>query len=117
MSWDTGIVLTPIARPAANPHGDVAFDITIATPDARAGLDALATHLRGVRQIDGGMEATFVLAGAESVRRYVELESRCCSFLSLTAQEANGAIVLSITGGEAAQDWIRNIFPEPQAAE
>lgn len=103
--------LTPVSRPATNPDGAIACDITIATPEARSGLGALATHLLGVRAIDGGIAATFALDGADAVRRYIELESQCCSFLSLAARTDGDAIVLEVTGGDAAQDWIRNIFP------
>lgn len=111
MSRESDFTLTPIARPAANPAGDIACDITIATPDARSGLDALATHLRDVRAIDGGIAATFSLEAADAVRQYIDLESRCCSFLSLAARETEGAVMLEVTGGAAAQEWIRNIFP------
>ena len=73
---------------ALTPDGDLACDFTIASEKRRAGLaESLAAGLiRPVRRIEGGVEARFARASEAAVRRYVELESQCCSFLNLSAR-------------------------------
>ncbi len=107
------IPLTPVSRPASNPGGDIACDITIATPDARAGLaQGLRSGIVSVRDIEGGVEATFRPEASDAVRQYINLESQCCSFLSLAARPEGDHLLLAVTGGPEAQDWIRNIFSD-----
>jgi hypothetical protein len=97
---------------AVDPNGDLACDTTIATPEARAGLaEALERALiPPPRPIDNGVEVSFKPDGWEAVQRYVGLESRCCSFLTLAARNDTEGVVLTVTGRPEAQDWIRNIF-------
>jgi hypothetical protein len=97
---------------AVNPDGDLACDTTIATPEARAGLaEALERALiPPPRAIEGGVEVSFKHAGWDAVQRYVDLESRCCSFLTLAARRDQDGVVLTVTGRPEAQGWIRNIF-------
>ena len=104
---------------AADPHGDLACDTAIATPEARAGLsEALrASLIPPPRAVDGGIEVMFAADGWDAVTRYVDLESRCCSFLTLAAERASdGRVLLRVTGRPEAQDWIRNIFADAEAA-
>jgi hypothetical protein len=106
------ISLTPVSRPAADPGGDVACDTTIATPDAQAAMRRdLAEHLvPPVREISGGIQATFRRAGWDAVMRYIELESRCCSFLDLSARRQHDRVILTVTGRPEAQPFIRTLF-------
>jgi hypothetical protein len=97
---------------AVEPHGDIACDITIATPEARDGLrEALERGLiPPVRKLDNGIEATFRPDAWGAVLRYVELESRCCTFLDLSIRTSADRVVLTVTGRPDARDWIYNIF-------
>jgi hypothetical protein len=96
---------------ATNPEGDLACDFTIANDMARDGLrEGLAAGLQSVRPIEAGVEATFAPTAWESVQRYVNLESQCCSFLTLRAERIDDAVVLRVTGRPDAQELIRNIF-------
>ena len=99
---------------AANPDGDLACDFTIANEAARSGLrESLETGLRSVRRVTGGVEATFDASAWDAVRHYVQLESQCCSFLSLFVERMPDGVVLRVTGREDAQDLIRNLFSLP----
>jgi hypothetical protein len=97
---------------AVHPAGDLACDTTIATAEALAGLgDDLRRHIRRpIRSLPDGVEVRFVREGWAVARRYVELESQCCSFLSLRLEEAGDDVVLSITGRPEARAWIEQIF-------
>jgi hypothetical protein len=97
---------------AANPAGDIACDFTIATPEARSGLaEALERALvPPPAPVEGGVEVRFRPEGWDAVQRYVDLESRCCSFLTLAARRESDGVVLTVTGREDAQDFIRGIF-------
>jgi len=97
---------------AVNPDGDLACDITLATPDARSGLsEALrASFCPPATAVPNGIEARFHIDAWDDLMRYVELESRCCSFLTLALRREPDAAVLTITGRPEAQDWIRALF-------
>jgi hypothetical protein len=97
---------------AVNPDGDLACDFSIASEKRREGLaEALEAGLvRPVTRIDGGIEARFTPETEPAVRRYVELESQCCSFLSLAADFGGDPIVLRVTGRPGAQPVIESIF-------
>jgi hypothetical protein len=104
----TGDIIELIAK---DPDGDLACDFTIANDMARTGLRAgLSAGLRSVRPIDAGVEVTFAPTAWESVQRYVELESQCCSFLTLHAERLDGSVMLRVTGRADAQELIRSIF-------
>jgi hypothetical protein len=98
---------------AVNPDGDLACDFTIANDMARGGLrEGLAAGIvPPVRRIEGGVEVRFRADAETAVRRYVELESRCCSFLTLAIARDDDGLVLSITGRPEARELIENIFP------
>jgi hypothetical protein len=105
-----GEIIDLIAR---NPEGDLACDFTIANDMARQGLrEGLASGLRSVRPIEGGVEAMFRPSAWEAVQRYVNLESQCCSFLTLHAERSDDAVIVRVTGRADAQELIRNIFPD-----
>jgi hypothetical protein len=97
---------------AVNPDGDLACDFTIANEKARSGLAESLERgiLRPVRRIDGGIEAQFRHDAWDAVRRYVELESQCCSFLTLAASHDEDRVVLRVTGRPDAQPLIESIF-------
>jgi hypothetical protein len=97
---------------AVNPQGDIACDMTIATADARTGFaDDLKRGMRlPIRDVPGGVEVRFDPSAQDAVLRYVDLESRCCSFLTVAVRSEPDAIVLSVTGRPEAREWIRNIF-------
>jgi hypothetical protein len=99
---------------AANPDGDLACDFTLANEMARRGLrEALAAGIvPPLRQIVGGVEVTLTPESWDTVLRYVDLESRCCSFLDLSAQRGDGAILLRVTGRPEARDVIAGIFAD-----
>jgi hypothetical protein len=97
---------------AIHADGDLACDITIATEKERAGLpQALREHLlRPVRPRPDGVEVMFEPEGWDAVRRYIDLESRCCSFLTLRARRTDDAVILTVTGRPEAKPWIEQIF-------
>lgn len=96
---------------AQNPEGDVACDFTIANEQARAGIgDGLAAGMTSLRDIDDGVEVTFKASAWASVQRYVDLESRCCSFLNLHAERTDDGVLLRVTGRPDALPFIREIF-------
>jgi hypothetical protein len=97
---------------AVNPAGDLACDIRVATEKARDGLpQALRTHMRPpVRKLHDGVEVTFELDGWGAVQRYIDLESKCCSFLSLRAERTADSVLLTVTGRPEAKPWIDQIF-------
>jgi hypothetical protein len=102
---------------AINPASDIACDTTIATPEARSGLgEALRMGMRGApTKIEGGVAVTFAGEAWDAVQRYIDLESRCCSFLSLSARRSGDAVILEVTGRPEAQGWIANIFSSDEA--
>jgi len=95
---------------AKDPDGDLACDFTLAKDVAavRSGLE------RGIlgppRPIEDGVEVSFHANAWDAVRRYVEMESRCCSFLNLAAEQKDHGVILRVTGRADAQEFIRNIF-------
>jgi hypothetical protein len=96
---------------AANPDGDLACDYTIATQERRRDVLATLTSLvREVRRLDAGVEATFPPESYEAVRRYIDLESRCCSFLTLVLAREPDAVILRVTGRAEAVPLIEDLF-------
>jgi hypothetical protein len=107
-----------IEQAAKDPEGDLACDFTIATDMARKGIrENLARGIvPPVRPIADGVEVTFRRDAWDAVQRYVQLESGCCSFLTLSARRDDDAVCLRITGRPEAQEFIRNIFATPGPA-
>lgn len=80
--------------------------------------ELLARGLTGLTGIPGGVRARFTI-GAEvkaDLDALVELEARCCAFLSLTVACADDAIVLEVTGAPEAQTLILELFGERATA-
>lgn len=78
----------------------------------------LARGLTGVTAIPGGVRFRFrtgpgIKADLDAL---VKLEARCCAFLSLTVADADGAIVLQVTGAPEAQTLIAELFTDRAAA-
>jgi len=99
---------------AVDPDGDLACDFALANEMARRGLrEALAASIAAPpRPIDGGVEVAFTPESWDAVARYVDLESRCCAFLDLTARRTDGAILLRVTGRPEARELIAGIFAD-----
>jgi hypothetical protein len=97
---------------AADPRGDLACDFTIANEKEREGLpQALsAGMISPVREIADGVEVRFRPDAWDTVQRYIELESRCCSFLTLAADRDDDGVRLRVTGRPDAVPVIRSIF-------
>jgi hypothetical protein len=56
------------------------------------------------------VEARFRGEAWPNVRRYLDVESRRCAFLSLSAREIGNAIIVTVTGRPEAREFILNIF-------
>jgi hypothetical protein len=97
---------------AADPDGDLACDFTIANDMARTGLREELSRgiMPPVRQLENGVEVSFTPDSWDAVLRYIELESRCCSFLDLSMHKTSDAVVLRVTGRPEARELIANIF-------
>ena len=100
---------------AADPDGDLACDFTIARDLARDGFRErlLRDVVAPIRALPDGVEIRFRLDAWDNVRRYLEVESRCCSFLNLSAKESADGIIVTVTGRPEARDFILNIFTAP----
>jgi hypothetical protein len=80
--------------------------------------ELLARRLTGLTPVPGGVRARLtpgpgIRAGLDAL---VELEARCCAFLSLTVADADDAIVLEATGAPEAQTLIAELFTDRAAA-
>lgn len=102
---------------AVTPDGAVACDTTIATPEVQAELKAaLRRGIRGpVRHLEDGIEVRFAPDSWDDVMRYIETESRCCSFLDLAARRTDDAVILNVTGRPEARPFIARIFSDESA--
>ena len=100
---------------ATNPDGDLACDFELAREIAGSGLrDELRRAIIGpVRPIERGIEVTFDASARDIVMRYIDVESRCCSFLDLAARAERGAVILTVEGRPEAREFIANIFTNP----
>jgi hypothetical protein len=100
---------------ARHPDGDLAGDFAIASDTARSGFgEELARGIiLPVQDLDDGVQVSSTVDSSGAVRRYVDLESRCCSFLTLSARKTVDAVVLSVTGRPDAGRLISAIFATP----
>jgi hypothetical protein len=48
--------------------------------------------------------------GSEELVQWIAFEQKCCPFLTLTASEQAGSLMLLITGREGVKDFIRGEF-------
>jgi hypothetical protein len=78
----------------------------------------LARGLTGLTLIPGGVRARFMPGRRikADLDALVELEARCCAFLSLTVADADDAILLEVTGAPEAQILIAELFTNRAAA-
>lgn len=104
-----------IERPAAKPDADLACEFEIAKSLADEGFrERLAGAIVGrPRNIAHGVALTFRAGAWDDVRRYIDVESRCCPFLDLAATKYDDGVELRVTGRPEALDFIRNIFNTP----
>ncbi|TAK57265.1 MAG: hypothetical protein EPO22_12480 [Dehalococcoidia bacterium] len=102
-----------IERRAANPDGDLACEFELARNSAGLREDLRRAIVAPVRPTKRGVEVTFDAWAREVVLRYIDLESRCCSFLDLAAWEEAGHVILTVEGRPEARDVIANIFAAP----
>jgi hypothetical protein len=104
---------------AVDPDGDLACDFTIAGDLAREGFRErlMRDIVAPVRALPDGVEVRFRLEAWPNVRRYLDVESRCCAFLSLSAREVADAIILTVTSRPEAREFILNIFASPAAGD
>jgi hypothetical protein len=109
----------PIELKAVDPDGDLACDFTIARDLAREGFRErlMRDIVAPVRALPDGVEVRFRLEAWPNVRRYLDVESRCCAFLSLSAREVSNAIIVTVTGRSEAREFILNIFASPAAGD
>jgi hypothetical protein len=96
--------------PASQPDADLACDFSIALTEV--GLRDRLTPLIAApaKRIEGGIEMTFRPQAWDDVRRYIEVESQCCPFLTLSASQNADSVILQVTGRPEAQDVISEIF-------
>jgi hypothetical protein len=77
----------------------------------------LARGLTALTTFPGGVQARFVTGpevGAD-LDALVQLEARCCAFLSLTVTVADDATVLEVTGPPDARALIAELFHRPRS--
>ena len=101
---------THINRPAARPDADLACDFTIALEEVGIRDRLAPLVVRPARRIRDGVEVTFQPTAWDDVRRYIDVESRCCPFLSLAAEQTADGVVLRVTGRADAQVLIYETF-------
>jgi hypothetical protein len=80
--------------------------------------ELLARGLTRLTAIPDGVQARFVThPGLKAdLDALVELEARCCAFLSFTVADADEAIVLEVTGAPETQSLIAVLFTDRAAA-
>lgn len=81
--------------------------------ERKALIDELLTRgFTTLTAIPGGVQAQFVTEPElkADLDALVELEARCCAFLSLSVSDAQDTIVLEVTGAPEAQALIAELF-------
>lgn len=81
--------------------------------DRAAELSALAAGaLRHRRPLPGGERLTFAgdPATERDLRAAVAAERKCCAFLDLHLRREGGHVILDVTGPDAAQPLIAELF-------
>lgn len=104
---------TIVERRATHPNGDLACDFELAR--GSAGLREELGHAIVVpaRLTERGVEVMFEASARDLVLRYIDMESRCCSFLDLAARDEAGHVILTVEGRPEARDMIANLFTAP----
>jgi len=106
-------VTTIIERRAEHPDGDLACEFELARDSAGLRENLRRAIVAPVRPTERGVEVTFEAAARQLVVQYIDLESRCCSFLDLAAREEDGHVILTVEGRPEARDVIASIFAAP----
>jgi hypothetical protein len=80
--------------------------------------ELLARGLTRLTAIADGVQARFVTYPSlkAELDALAELEARCCAFLTFTVADADGAIVLEVTGAPETQGLIAELFTDRGAA-
>jgi hypothetical protein len=79
------------------------YEILRARLEAAVVSVAELTDGYGLRLRDGAI-------GPEELVEWIAFEQRCCPFLTLTASEQAGSLMLLVTGREGVKDFIRAEF-------
>ena len=103
-----------IELPAANPDGDLACDFTLAKDAATIREQLTLGLISPVVRRDDSIEASFRPDAWEAVRSYIEMESKCCSFLDLFAERGAEVITMRVSGRPEAREFIWSIFEAPR---
>jgi hypothetical protein len=76
-----------------------------------AEMCALIEEAAEIMQDDGGVRLTFEADTSlrDRLVAWIERERRCCAFLGYELTEADGTLMLQITGGPEAEVWWRAI--------
>jgi hypothetical protein len=98
---------------ATNPDGDLACEFTLARQIAGRRDELRRAIVAPVRPTERGIEVTFDASARDLVLSYVDVESRCCSFLDLAAREESGHVILTVEGRPEAREVIASIFAAP----
>jgi hypothetical protein len=101
---------TKIEVPASQPDADLACDFTIALTEVGLRERLAPLVAAPAKRIVDGIEMTFKPQAWDDVRRYIDVESKCCPFLTLSATQNADAVTLRVTGRPEAQDVISEIF-------
>jgi hypothetical protein len=105
-----------IEAPASQPDADLACDFSIALTEVGLRDRLLPLVAAPPKRIEGGIEMTFEPQAWDDVRRYIEVESQCCPFLTLSASQDADSVTLRVTGRPEAQDVISEIFRDTNTA-
>lgn len=95
---------------AKQPDADLACDFAVAKGVAEFREQLAAGIVPPIRELPDGIEVTFVHKSWDAVLRYVDVESRCCPFLNLSARRTNDAVLVTVTGRPEAREFITAIF-------
>jgi hypothetical protein len=101
-----------VTSPAAEPDADIACDLSIALTLREEGVvDRLKRSVVApIERLGDGVRVTFDAGAWEAVNRYIEIESKCCPFLDLAAEQGSVSVVLTVRGRPDAQGIIDQIF-------
>ncbi|MBI2723483.1 MAG: hypothetical protein HYX50_00330 [Chloroflexi bacterium] len=98
---------------AVEPDGSLACDFTIATEIARSGFrDRFRESITAVADREDGVAVTLKPEAWDAVLAYIDLESRCCTFINFAAQREPDGVQLTLTGRPDAVPTIRAIFTD-----
>jgi len=81
---------------------------------ARQTRSTVGASVRAREEIDGGMRLRFRADPAieRELQETIDAESRCCPFLDLRVEEADGELELTVTGPAEAKPIIEAMFAD-----